>query len=384
MMSTEKRDYYEVLGLSRDAGADEIKRSYRQCALKYHPDRNRDDPEAEAKFKECAEAYEVLSAPEKRRRYDQFGHQGLSGASMHDFAHMGIDDIFSMFTDIFGGGMRTRNRGADLQIEVRLTLAEVATGVKRSLEFERLDYCDACSGTGAAPGSERRGCPTCGGYGQVEQASGFGMLFGRMVSVCPTCKGEGSLVVTPCRRCRGRGRHRKARVLNVEIPAGIQHGQAVRVRGEGEPGAHGGPRGDLHCYVSVQSHPFFERHANDLVCRMPISFTQAALGAKVEVPTLEGRAELTIPQATQSGRVFRLAGLGVPDLRTQRRGDELVQVVVEIPARLSKEQEALLRKFADTEDKSVLPESRNFFERLKDYFSGNGAGAEQHSDGTEG
>ncbi len=373
-MSTGKRDYYQVLGVSRDASAEDIKRSYRQCALKYHPDRNRDDAEAEEKFKEAAEAYEVLSDPEKRQRYDQFGHAGLSGAGMHDFTHMGFEDIFSMFTDIFGGGGgRSRRRGADLQIEIGLTLAEVATGVERTLEFERLDYCETCSGSGAAPGSERRGCPTCGGYGQVEQqAGGFGALFGRMITTCPTCKGQGTLVVTPCKRCKGRGLYPRGRVINVKIPAGIHHGQAIRVRGEGEPGTPGGPRGDVHCYVSIQQHPFFERHNNDLVCRMPISFTQAALGTKVEVPTLDGRAELTIPQGTQSGKVFRLARLGLPDLRTGRRGDELVQVSVEVPTSVSKEQEDLLRRLAETEDKSVLPESKGFFDKLKNYFTGNG------------
>ncbi|MCK4658259.1 MAG: molecular chaperone DnaJ, partial [Phycisphaerae bacterium] len=331
----------------------------------------------------AAEAYEVLSDPDKRQRYDRFGHQGLSGAGMHDFSHMGIDDIFSMFTDIFGGGRSGGGRrGSDLEIEISLTLAEVAAGVERTIEFDRLDFCEACSGSGAAPGSERRACPTCGGYGQVEQQSGFGILFGRMVTTCPTCKGQGSLVVTPCPRCKGRGRHPKGRVINVKVPPGIHHGQAIRVRGEGEPGAQGGVRGDLHCYVSIQSHPFFERHANDLVCRMPISFTQAALGAKVEVPTLDGRADFKIPQGTQSGKIFRLAGLGLPDIRTGRRGDELVQVVVETPTRLSNEQETLLRKFAETEDKSVMPESKGFFEKLRGYFTGEGNGAKQSPDGT--
>ena len=378
MMATDKRDYYEVLGVGRDAGADDIKRAYRQCALKFHPDRNQNDPAAEGKFKEAAEAYEVLSDPEKRQRYDQFGHRGVSGSGMHDFSHMGIDDIFSMFTDILGGGggRRDGRRGSDLEIQVNLTLGDVATGVERTLEFDRLDFCDTCSGSGAAPGSERRGCPTCGGYGQVEQTSGFGILFGRMVTACPTCKGQGSLVVTPCKSCRGRGRRARGRVINVQIPAGIHDGQAVRVRGEGEPGSQGGSRGDLHCRVAIEPHPFFERHDCDLVCRMPISFTQAALGVKVEVPTLNGRADLTIPQGTQSGTVFRLAGLGLPDMRSRRRGDELVQVVVEIPTRLSKDQEVLLRRFAETEDKSVLPESKGFFEKLKHYFTGNGAGGQ--------
>ncbi|MCP4592014.1 MAG: molecular chaperone DnaJ [bacterium] len=377
-MTTDKRDYYEVLSVGRDAGADEIKRSYRQCALKFHPDRNRDNPEAEARFKEAAEAYEVLSDPEKRQRYDQYGHAGLSGAGMHDFSHMGFNDIFSMFNDIFGGGGggRGRMRGADLQIEVGLSLADVAKDVEHTLEFERLDFCESCSGGGAAPGSDRRTCPTCAGYGQVEQNSGFSMLLGRVVTACPTCKGQGALIVTPCPKCRGQGRLPKQRVLNVKIPAGIHAGQAVRVRGEGEPGGQGGPRGDLHCYIRIEEHPFFERHNDDLVCRMPISFTQAALGAKVEVPTLSGRAEVTIPQGTQSGKVFRMAGLGLPNIRSRRRGDELVQVVVETPTRLSKDQEGLLRAFADTEDKSVLPESKGFFDKLKDYFTGNGTDAE--------
>jgi len=373
-----KRDYYEVLGVPRDALPEQIKKAYRRHAHKYHPDRNADDPGAEGKFKEAAEAYEVLSEPTKRQRYDQFGHAGLSGVGVHDFSHMGVDDIFSMFNDIFGGGLgggrRGRRGGADLQTEVTLTLAEVANGAERAIDFTREDFCETCGGTGAAPGSQRRTCGTCGGYGQVEQTGGLSGLFGRVITTCPTCRGRGSSVVSPCTSCRGSGRTMKDRVVSVQIPAGIHDGQAVRVRGEGEPGEDGAQRGDLHCYVRISPHPFFERHNNDLVCRMPISFTQASLGAKVEVPTLTGKGELKIPPGTQHGQLFRLNGIGLPDLRSGRRGDELVQVMVEIPKRLDKAQEALLREFAKTEDRSVLPESKGFFDKLMEYLGGGADG----------
>lgn len=368
--STAKRDYYDVLGVTRDTSPEQVKKAYRRLAHKYHPDRNKEDRDAETKFKEAAEAYEVLSEPTKRQRYDQFGHAGLSGAGVHDFSHMGANDIFSMFTDIFDGafgtGRRTR-RGADLQTEVELTLHEVLTGAERSIEFARQDFCDTCGGTGAAPGSQRRTCSTCGGYGQVEQAGGI--LFGRVITACPSCRGQGSLITSPCESCRGSGRVMKERIVNVKIPAGIHDGQAVRVRGEGEPGTDGSGRGDLHCYTRIKPHPFLERHNNEVVCRMPITFTQASLGANVEVPTLEGKAELKIPRGTQQGQLFRLRGEGLPDLRTGRRGDEIVQVAVEIPKKLNKKQETLLRQFAETEDKSVLPESKKFFEKVVDYIS---------------
>ena len=371
------RDYYEVLGVSREATPAEIKKAYRRYAHKYHPDRNPDDPEAETRFKEAAEAYEVLSQPEKRQRYDRFGHAGLSGTGVHDYQHMGVEDIFSMFGDIFGGDFfggggrgRRRGRGADLQTQVELTLEEVATGSDRSLEFERSDFCDECGGSGAAPGSERRNCATCGGYGQVEQTGGFGALFGRVVTTCPTCRGRRWQVTKACTTCGGSGRCVKRRIVQVQIPPGMHDGQGVRLRNEGEPGAEGGQRGDLHCYVRIKPHPFFERNHNDLICRMPITFTQAALGAVVEVPTLKGKAELKIPPGTQHGAVFQLRGQGLPDIRTRQLGNELVQVAVEIPKKLDKQQEQLLRDFAATEDKSVLPESRGFFDKLMDYLGG--------------
>ncbi|MEK6674167.1 MAG: molecular chaperone DnaJ [Planctomycetota bacterium] len=370
-----KRDYYEILGLAREASAEEIKKAYRRHAHKYHPDRNPDDTEAEGKFKEGAEAYEVLSDPSKRQRYDQYGHAGLGGAGVHDYSHMDVGDIFSMFDDIFGGafggGRRSRRGGGtDLQTEVEITLAEVATGAERSIEFTRRDVCETCQGNGAAKGTRRQNCSTCGGYGQVEQSTGFGSIFGRVITTCPSCKGRGSTVTTPCGTCRGSGRMAKDRVVVVKIPAGIQEGQAVRVRGEGEPSEDGNHRGDLHCQVRVRPHPFLQRHEQDLVCQVPISFTQAALGAALEVPTLTGRAELKIPSGAQHGQLFRLRGLGLPDLRGSRRGDEIVQVLIEIPKKLDKTQERLLREFAKTEDRHVLPESRGFFDKLKEYLAG--------------
>jgi len=373
-MAKAQRDYYEVLGVGRDASPADIKKAYRRLLIKYHPDKNPDDPDAEGRFKEAAEAFEVLSDPQKRQRYDQFGHAGLSGAGVHDFSGMGFEDILSMFgfSDLFGGfgGRRGRGRGADLQTEMELTLEEVATGTERTLEFTRQDYCDECGGTGAAPGSQRQNCRTCGGYGQVEQAGGFGLLMGRVITPCPTCRGQGRIYSKPCSNCRGNGLAPRKRILNVKVPAGIQDGQAIRVQGEGEPGENGASRGDLHCYVHVRPHEFFTRRGNDLVLSMPISFTQAALGAKLEVPTLRGMAVLTVPRGTQPGQVFRLAERGLPDLRTGRTGDQYVEVRVEIPTRLDGRQEQLLRSFAETEDKGVLPESKGFLERLVEYLGG--------------
>jgi molecular chaperone DnaJ len=371
-----RRDYYEVLGVARTAAPEEIKRAYRQAALKYHPDRNK-APDAEQRFKEAAEAYEVLSDPEKRARYDRYGHAGLQGAGVHDFSGMGIDDIFSVFSDLFGdafGGGRVRarsaGRGVDIQAPVEVDLRDVATGVEKSLRFERADYCDRCGGSGAEPGSKRRTCRTCGGYGQVERQTSMGFFVTRTVTECPTCQGRGDVVEKPCRACEGTGRVMKERVLNVKIPPGIHDGQTIRIRGEGEPGPTGGSRGDLRCVVRVRRSQFFQRDGDHLVCVLPISFTQAALGGQVDVPTLTGSAPLRIPPGTQHGAVFRLAGKGLPSLHSGRAGDEMVQVAVEIPRKLSSEQEELLRKFAATEDKHVLPETKGFFERVKEYLTG--------------
>lgn len=376
-MAATKRDYYEVLGVDRNCGGDDVKRAYRRMALKHHPDKNPDDTDAEQKFKECAEAYEVLSDPEKRQRYDQFGHEGLRGAGMHDFSRMGFDDIFSMFDDVFGGGIfggrrgqaRSRAaRGYDIETQVAITLKDVLTGVQKGLEFQRQDYCDHCSGKGSEPGHDPDTCPQCGGAGQVVQ-TGMGGLF-RMATTCSRCRGAGKIVSQACSKCGGTGQIAKMRTLSVKIPAGISDGQAVRITGEGEPGQQGGSRGDLYCYIKVETHPFLLREGDDLVVRVPIGFSQAALGAEIEVPCLDGKKEIKIAAGTQHGAVIEAKGQGMPNLRSGRRGALLVQLLVEIPKKLNKEQTRLLREFAKTEDKTVLPESKGFFERLKEHFAG--------------
>ncbi len=370
-----KQDYYDVLGVSREASPDEIKRAYRQAAMKYHPDRASDVPNAEEKFKAAAEAYEVLSDAEKRSRYDRYGHAGLSGTAGHDFSHMRADDIFSVFGDIFGdifgdaGGGRRASRGVDLQTEIVLTLADVANDVERQIEFSRNDFCERCAGKGAEPGTAVKSCSTCGGYGQVERTTSMGFFSSRVVTACPDCRGRGNTFTKACKDCRGSGRMAKRRIVTVKIPAGVHDGQVVRLRGEGEPGDQGGSRGDLHCHVRVEAHPFLERHNNDLLFRLPLSFTQLALGATIEIPTLTGKSEVTIPAGTQHGEVIRLPRMGLPDLRSGRKGDQLVAVLVEIPRRLNDKQQSLLREFAETEDKRVLPESRGFFDKLKEFLS---------------
>lgn len=380
------RDYYEVLGVERTADAEEIKRAYRRMAMKYHPDRNPGDAEAEARFKEAAEAYEVLADESKRKTYDQFGHEGLrrgGGPAAHDFSRMDVTDIFSMFEDIFAGmggggggrgGRRGPSRGYDLETEVSLTLDDVLKGAERDVEFTRLDVCEKCTGSGAKPGTKPTKCPTCGGHGKVQQ-SGLGGMF-RMVTACPACRGRGSVVAEFCPDCRGKGRVPRKRTISVKIPKGISDGQAVRVQGEGEPPppemspSGEGMRGDLHVVVRVEDHELFDREGNHLGMEMPIGFTQAALGAEIDVPTLEGKHTLKIPKGTQHGAIFRIDGQGLPDLRSGRRGDLVVGVKVEIPRKLTAKQEKLLRDFAETEDKAVLPESHGFMDKIKDIFGG--------------
>ena len=376
-MSTQ-RDYYEILEVERTASLEEIKRAYRKSAMKYHPDRNPGDVEAEVRFKECAEAFEVLSDAQKRQRYDRYGHEGLRGSAMHDYAHMNAADIFSMFEDLFGGGIgdvfggRTgggaarRRRGYDLEAQITVELADVYKGVTRDIEFTRQDLCETCTGTGAKPGTAAQVCPVCGGRGQVVMRQGpF-----QMVRTCHQCRGEGSVIVDKCPDCSGTGREAKKRSLQVKVPAGIHDGQIIRVPGEGEPGQAGAPRGDLHVVVRVNRHSLFERHDDNLVLRMPISFTQASLGAKLTVPTLNGDAEFKVDPGTQHGETYTLSGRGVPNLRTGRRGDLIIQVLIEIPKRLTERQSELLREFAETEDHAVLPQSTGFWDKIKQYLSG--------------
>jgi molecular chaperone DnaJ len=380
-MPTTKRDYYEILSVTRTADGEEIKRSYRRLAMKYHPDRNPGDADAELKFKECAEAYEILSDPAKRQRYDQFGHSGVQG--QHDFSHMDAGDIFSMFQDIFGGafggmggfaGQQNRNgprrpqRGFDLETQVELSLSEVATGTEKTIDFEKQDLCPTCDGSGAKPGSQPVTCAQCGGQGRVAQ-QGFGGMF-RMVTTCPNCRGRGNVIRDLCKSCGGTGRQLKKRSVNIKIPAGVHEGQAVRIAGEGEPGEQGAPPGDLHCYIAVKPHPIFSRHGNDLVCQVPITFAQAALGGAIEVPTLRGSEKLDVPSGTQHGETFKLRGKGLPDVRSHRNGDQIVQILVEVPRKLTERQKQLLREFAATEELEVAPESskKGFVNKLKGVF----------------
>ena len=370
-----KRDYYEVLGVERSANADAVKRAYRRGALKFHPDNyDGDKTEGERKFKELAEAYEVLSDPMKRQRYDRFGHEGLRGAGMHDFSSMGFGDIFSMFEEIFGqagfgGGRPEATRGLDLETEVELSLEEVATGVDQTLEFERMDLCRTCSGNGAKPGTGPTKCATCGGYGQVQQQ--VQSFFGLSVRVipCPQCQGRGAIVTDPCHDCHGTGRQKRKRVLQVHIPPGIHDGQVVRVRGEGEPNLAGTAKGDLHVYVRVRPHPLLTRRGDDLICAMPISFTQAALGAAVDVPTLVGPESIDIPPGSQYGDIITLRKRGLPSPRGRHVGDQHVQLIVEIPRKLSQKQKDLLAEYGKTEDlDSGNSERKSFFEKVKAYF----------------
>ena len=414
-MPSTQRDYYEVLGVDKKSDAEEIKRAYRRLAMKHHPDRNPGDAAAESKFKEAAAAYEVLSDEQKRKVYDQYGHEGLrssGGPAAHDFNRMNVDDIFSMFNDIFGGGGNPFGggmggngsgrragpaRGYDLEHETVISLEDAFRGVEKSVDFTRMDVCEKCSGSGAKAGSKPTTCATCGGQGRVQQ-SGLGGMF-RMVTACPACGGRGQVIKDFCPDCRAKGRVPKKRSLSVRIPPGISDGQVVRVRGEGEPPPAeesrdgSGVRGDLHVVVRVRKHDLFEREGDHLILHMPISFTKAVLGAEVEVPTIEGaagekspppdkpapmggapksdtpakgREKLTIPRGTQHGAMFRISGKGMPDLRNGRRGDMVVIVRLEIPKKLTSSQEKLLREYAASENENVMPESQSFWKKIKD------------------
>jgi molecular chaperone DnaJ len=377
------RDYYEILSVERNADGEEIKRSYRRLAMKYHPDRNPGDTEAEKSFKEAAEAYEVLADPQKRKIYDTYGHDGLRGASggpaTHDFSRMNVSDIFSMFSEIFGGGMggmgggrqqRGPVRGYDLETEISIELEEVLSGAERDVEFERLDVCAKCTGSGAKPGSSPVKCPTCGGQGKVQQ-SGMGGMF-RIVVPCLSCAGRGKVIREFCEHCRGKGRTPTKRKLTVKTPPGIHDGQAIRVPGEGEPPpqevspAGEGIRGDLHVVVRVEAHEMFQRDGDNLVAQMPVSFTQAALGAELRLPGIDGPVELRLPKGSQHADVVRVPGRGLPNLRGGKRGDVVVGVKIEIPTKLNGKQEKLLREFAESEDKRVMPESQGFWKKMGD------------------
>jgi molecular chaperone DnaJ len=373
-----KKDFYEILGVARDATPEQIKKAWREAAMKFHPDRNKGEEKkaAEAKFKVAAEAYEVLSDPDKRETYDRYGEEGLRGhgVSTHDFRHMDFREIFDMFGigDIFGGGsQRDGDYGQDLQTQIAITLEEVGTGVEREISFSREEICEKCEGSGAEPGTPKHQCRTCGGYGQVEQQQGFGFFVSRVVTNCPKCNGRGIIITTNCKECRGHGRVMQKKKVTVTIPAGIQDGQVMRLRGEGEPGRQG-HRGDLHCVVQVKQHPFLLRQGNDLIMDLPISFVQASLGDKIEIPTLgKKNVPLEISRGVQPGDYVRLKGMGVPDIRSKRPGDLIVRMIVEIPKKLTEEQIHLLQEYSKTENrnKEAMPNTNGFWEKIKQYFS---------------
>jgi molecular chaperone DnaJ len=343
-----KRDFYEVLGVTRTASNDEIKKAYRRLAMKHHPDRNKDDEKAEAKFKEVKEAYEALSDADKRAAYDQFGHEGLRRGSGGGggFGAEGFSDIFGdVFGDIFGGGGRRGRsqmfRGADLGYELRLDLERAVSGDSVTIEVPTQVGCEVCDGSGAAKGSEPTSCTTCNGAGQVRVQQGFFSI----QQTCPACRGAGTVISDPCKKCSGRGRIAKTKKLSVKVPAGVDDGDRIRLSGEGEAGRNGGPPGDLYVEIRVNPHKIFEREGPDLSCEVPISIATAALGGEVELPTLDGHVSLKIPGGCQSGKVFRLRNKGVTTVRESHKGDLFVRAVVETPVNLTDEQEELLRKF---------------------------------------
>jgi len=378
----EKRDYYEVLGVARTATEDEVKRAYRQLALKFHPDRNPGNSEAEGKFKEATEAYEVLKDPAKRQQYDQFGHaafgQGAGFGGGYGFQGFDLGDALRAFMrdfggfgfeDIFGGGRastRNSNRGRDLQIQIGLTLEEIATGVTKKLRVKRLDACPTCSGSGSAPGSEKKTCPQCGGAGQVRRVTRS--LFGQMVNVtvCDVCRGTGQIITSPCTTCQGDGRVRSTSTISVKIPAGVTSGNYIPIEGKGDVGRQGGPAGDLMVVVQEKEHDIFTRRDNDIICLVPISFITAALGGTIEIPVLGGTDQLDIPAGTQTGKVFRLRGKGIPHLRRRGNGDQLVQVQIWTPKNLSESDRNLLKKLDQSDSFRAPKTSKSFFAKLRE------------------
>ena len=373
-----KRDYYDILGVSQNASESDIKKAYRRLAMKYHPDRNPGDTEAETRFKEAKEAYEVLSDAQKRSAYDQFGHAGvdpsMGGGGAGGFGQGGADfsDIFSdVFGDIFGGGRGGSRafRGADLRYRMEVSLEEAVQGVEREIRIPTQVQCKACEGSGAAPGSTPQTCPTCKGHGDVRVQQGFFSI----QQTCPQCSGSGQIISDPCRECGGRGTVADTKTLNVRIPAGVDNGDRIRLSGEGEPGEQGGPPGDLYVEISVRPHTIFTREGADLRCEIPLSVTTAALGGELEVPTLNGRVTLRIPAGTQSGKVFRVRGKGVKPVRGGTPGDLLCRVAVETPVNLTKQQKKLLEELAETLEKGGehhSPRGSSWVDSVKSFFEG--------------
>ena len=366
-----KRDYYEILGVNRNASDGEIKKNYRKLAMEYHPDRNPGDKAAEEKFKEAAEAYEVLRDPQKRGIYDQYGHQGLEGSGFSGFG--GFEDIFSSFGDIFedffgfSSGRRSRSRGqkgADLRYDMKLSFMEAVFGKETEINVEKMEMCPECKGSACEPGTQPENCQQCNGTGQVSRTQGFFTVR----TTCHHCRGRGQSIQHPCSYCRGAGKVRTSKKVSVKIPGGVDSGSRLRLTAEGEPGAYGGPPGDLYVFIHVENHEFFERDNINVICQIPISFVQASLGDQIEVPTLEGEKILDIPKGTQPGDIFRFAREGIPSLRNGNRGDQIIQVSVRTPTNLTKKQESLLREFAKLEKGKLTT-------KLKNMFKGGGARA---------
>ncbi|HDQ03715.1 MAG TPA: molecular chaperone DnaJ [Deltaproteobacteria bacterium] len=344
-----KKDYYEILGVSQSSSDEEIKRNYRKIAMQCHPDKNPGDKQAEDKFKEAAEAYEVLSDRQKREIYDQYGHEGLNSTGFSGFS--GFEDIFSHFGDIFEdffsfGNTKSRSRyytraGADLRYDLKISFIDAAFGLSKKIEISKQATCSKCEGTGCAPGHTPEVCRACNGRGQAVQSTGFFTIS----TTCQQCGGYGKIITWPCETCHGTGKETVTKSVQLKIPAGVETGSRLRLRGEGEPGDHGGPNGDLYVFLHVEDHEFFSRSGNDVYCRIPISFVQAALGGTIEVPTLQDKDKIKIPKGTQTGRIFRLKGKGFPHLRGYGRGDQLIEIFVQTPTNLTKKQEEILKEF---------------------------------------
>lgn len=381
MANENKRDYYEVLGVEKGAAEDQIKKAYRKLAAKYHPDVNQ-EADAEAKFKEINEAYEVLSDADKRARYDQFGFAGVdpnfaagAGDPFGGFGGFsGFGGFGDIFSDLFGGGATRSSggasraqRGENIVVQVDLTFEEAAFGCKKDVNISKIETCDQCGGSGAAEGTQPETCPQCHGSGQVRTTQSFMGMTMQSTAACPTCGGRGKIIKNPCSRCKGKGRIKRARSLTVDIPAGVDDGQSVRVSGQGNAGANGGPSGDLMVAVRIKPHELFTRDGANVYCEMPISFAQAAIGGELEVPTLDGKVRYNVPEGTQTGTTFRLRGKGIPYVGYKNRGDQFVTVVVETPTKLNKEQKELLKKFEDA-TAGAQPKRKSFFDKLKKNF----------------